>query len=153
MNEKKLVDAGLLNPMILYVTAMMEVKISMGIIVAAPTAAPWGVLPGACLGAASAMDLSEDEVVRAMLAAGMIGVLICAMSTFAAEVGGCQAECGAGSGMAAAALVTLVLWGINSVTYFQAASFCSSSNLDSNFFRSSRVNFHSNGLETFSYSV
>jgi L-serine dehydratase len=107
MNEKKLVDAGLLNPMILYVTAMMEVKISMGIIVAAPTAAPWGVLPGACLGAASAMDLSEDEVVRAMLAAGMIGVLICAMSTFAAEVGGCQAECGAGSGMAAAALVTL----------------------------------------------
>jgi hypothetical protein len=47
----------------------------------------------------------------------------------------------------------LVLWGINSVTYFQAASFCSSSNLDSNSFRSSRVNFHSNGLETFSYSL
>jgi L-serine dehydratase len=37
----------------------------------------------------------------------MIGVLISARSTFAAEVGGCQAECGAGSGMAAAALVTL----------------------------------------------
>jgi L-serine dehydratase len=42
-----------------------------------------------------------------MLAAGMIGVFIAAHSTFAAEVGGCQAECGAGSGMAAAALVTL----------------------------------------------
>jgi L-serine dehydratase len=44
---------------------------------------------------------------QAMLAAGMIGVLIAAQATFAAEVGGCQAECGAGSGMAAAALVTL----------------------------------------------
>jgi L-serine dehydratase len=107
MKDQKLLDAGILNPMILYVTTMMEVKSSMGVIVAAPTAGACGVLPGACLGAASAMGFSEDEVVRAMLAAGMIGVLISARSTFAAEVGGCQAECGAGSGMAAAALVTL----------------------------------------------
>jgi L-serine dehydratase len=42
-----------------------------------------------------------------MLAAGMIGTFIATHSTFAAEVAGCQAECGAGSGMAAAALVTL----------------------------------------------
>jgi L-serine dehydratase len=107
VKEKKLLDAGILNQMILYVTAMMEVKSSMGVIVAAPTAGACGVLPGACLGAASAMGLPEDEVIRAMLAAGMIGILISARSTFAAEVGGCQAECGAGSGMAAAALVTL----------------------------------------------
>ncbi len=44
---------------------------------------------------------------RAMLAAGLVGVFIAAHATFAAEVGGCQAECGSGSGMAAAALVTL----------------------------------------------
>jgi L-serine dehydratase len=42
-----------------------------------------------------------------MLSAGMIGILIAARSTFAAEQGGCQAECGAASGMAAAALVEL----------------------------------------------
>ena len=42
-----------------------------------------------------------------MLAAGMIGVFISAHATFAAEVGGCQAECGSGSGMAAAAIVGL----------------------------------------------
>jgi L-serine dehydratase len=107
MKEKKLLEAGILNPMILYATAMMEVKSAMGVIVAAPTAGACGVLSGACLGAASAMGLSEDEVIRAMLAAGLIGVLISARSTFAAEVGGCQAECGAGSSMAAAALVTL----------------------------------------------
>jgi L-serine dehydratase len=38
----------------------------------------------------------------------MIGVFISKFSTFAAEVAGCQAECGAGSGMAAAALATLM---------------------------------------------
>ena len=43
-----------------------------------------------------------------MLAAGLIGVFISKYSTFAAEVAGCQAECGAGSGMAAAALATLM---------------------------------------------
>ena len=93
--------------MILYVTALMEMKSSMGVIVAAPTAGSCGGLPGACIGAADAMGLSMDDMTRAMLAAGMVGVFIAAHATFAAEVGGCQAECGAGSGMAAAALVTL----------------------------------------------
>ena len=85
----------------------MESKSAMGLIVAAPTAGACGGLPGACIGAADAMGLSKDDMARAMLAGGIIGVFIAAHATFAAEVGGCQAECGAGSGMAAAALVTL----------------------------------------------
>lgn len=107
MANNQLLDGGILNQIILYVTAMMEMKSSMGVIVAAPTAGACGGLPGACIGAASAMGLAEDDVTKAMLAAGMIGVFIAAHATFAAEIGGCQAECGAGSGMAAAALVTL----------------------------------------------
>jgi L-serine dehydratase len=107
MENHQLLDSGMLNQIILYVTAMMEVKSSMGVIVAAPTAGSCGGLPGACIGAASAMGLSLEETTHAMLAAGLIGVFIAAHATFAAEVGGCQAECGAGSGMAAAALVTL----------------------------------------------
>ncbi len=107
MESGQLLDAGLLNRIILYVSALMEVKSSMGIIVAAPTAGSCGGLPGACIGAASALGLSLEKTTQAMLAAGLIGVLIAAHSTFAAEVCGCQAECGAGSGMAAAALVTL----------------------------------------------
>jgi len=85
----------------------MEMKSAMGVIVAAPTAGSCGVLPGAVMGAAHEMGLAEDDMIRAMLAAGLVGVLIAARSTFAAEVYGCQAECGAGSGMAAAALVQL----------------------------------------------
>jgi L-serine dehydratase len=107
MAEGRLLDGGMLNRIILYVTAMMEVKSSMGIVVAAPTAGACGGLPGACIGAASDMGLPLEEMTRGMLAAGMIGVFIAAHATFAAETGGCQAECGAGSGMAAASLVTL----------------------------------------------
>ena len=107
MANHQLLDGGMLNQMILCVTAMMEVKSSMGVIVAAPTAGACAGLPGACIGAATSLGLSVDEMTKAMLAAGMIGVFIAAHATFAAEVGGCQAECGSGSGMAAAALVTL----------------------------------------------
>ena len=107
MDDRALLNGGILNTIILYVTAMMEVKSSMGIIVAAPTAGSCGALPGTLLGAGEIMKKSEDEIVRAMLAAGMIGVFIAEHSTFSAEVGGCQSECGAGSSMAAAGLVTL----------------------------------------------
>jgi L-serine dehydratase len=107
MADHQLLDGGILNRITLYVTAMMEMKSAMGVIIAAPTAGACGGLPGACLGAADALGLSLDEAAKAMLAAGLIGVFIATHATFAAEVGGCQAECGAGSGMAAGALVTL----------------------------------------------
>lgn len=107
MEKQQLLDGGILNKIILYTTALMETKSAMGVIVAAPTAGACGGLPGAVIGAGEAMELSEDEIVRAMLAAGLIGVFIARQATFAAEVGGCQAECGSGSGMAAAALVSL----------------------------------------------
>ncbi|NOQ40833.1 MAG: serine dehydratase [Anaerolineales bacterium] len=107
MENRHLIDGGVLNQIILYTTALMESKSAMGLIVAAPTAGSCGGLPGACIGAASAMGLSKDDMTRALLAGGIIGIFIAAQATFAAEIGGCQAECGAGSGMAAAALVTL----------------------------------------------
>lgn len=107
MENRQLIDAGVLNEIILDTTALMEAKSAMGLIVAAPTAGSCGGLPGACIGAAHTLGLSKTEIARAMLAGGLIGVFIAAHATFAAEVGGCQAECGAGSGMAAAALVTL----------------------------------------------
>lgn len=107
MDGKKLVEGDVLNQVILYTSAMMEVKSSMGVIVAAPTAGSCGALPGAIIGIGKILGLSEDELVKAMLAAGVIGVFIAAHATFAAEVGGCMAECGSGSGMAAAGIVVL----------------------------------------------
>ncbi len=107
MTKKTLVEGDVLNHVILYTSAMMEVKSSMGVIVAAPTAGSCGALPGAVIGVATTLKLSQDEMVKAMLAAGIIGVFIAAHATFAAEVGGCMAECGSGSGMAAAGIVVL----------------------------------------------
>lgn len=107
LKDKKLVEGDVLNQVILYTSAMMEVKSSMGVIVAAPTAGSCGALPGAIIGIGRTLELSEDEMVKALLAAGIIGVFIAAHATFAAEVGGCMAECGSGSGMAAAGIVGL----------------------------------------------
>jgi L-serine dehydratase len=105
--EGKLLDGGILNQMVAYVTALMEVKSAMGVIVAAPTAGACAALPGSLIAAAEYTQLPDEAVAKAMLAAGLIGVFIAEAATFSAEVGGCQAECGAGSGMAAAGLVTL----------------------------------------------
>lgn len=107
LDNRRLVGGDANNTVILYVSAIMEVKSSMGVIVAAPTAGSCGALPGAVFGTAHSLGASEDEIVKAMLAAGLIGVFIAAGATFAAEVGGCMAETGSGAGMAAAAIVGL----------------------------------------------
>ena len=106
--ENKLIPGGALNHIIAFTMAMMEVKSSMGLIVAAPTAGSCGVIPGAIFGTAQYMNLDDDKIIKAMLAAGMIGVFISEQATFSAEVCGCQAECGAASAMAAAGLVQLI---------------------------------------------
>jgi L-serine dehydratase len=56
---------------------------------------------------AEKMGLGEEHMAKALLASGLIGVFIATRWTFAAEVGGCQAEGGSAACMAAAALVTL----------------------------------------------
>lgn len=105
--EGRLIPADINNRIVRYVSAIMEVKSSMGVIVAAPTAGSCGAMPGAVLAVADAIACSEDECARALLVAGLIGVFIARDSTFAAEEGGCMAECGSGSAMAAAAIVHL----------------------------------------------
>jgi L-serine dehydratase len=102
-----LLGGNMLNRIVLYVTSLMEVKSSMGVIVAAPTAGACAALPGAVIAVAEELGLSEEHMAHALLAAGLIGVFITGQWTFAAEVGGCQAEGGAAACMAGAALVTL----------------------------------------------
>lgn len=90
------------------ISAVMETKSSMGVFVAAPTAGSCGCLPGTVLAVAEELGCGRDAVKRALFAAGAVGLLIAEHATFAAEVAGCQAECGSGSGMTAAALVELM---------------------------------------------
>ena len=103
----RLVGDPVLNRIVLATTALMEVKSSMGVIVAAPTAGACAALPAAVITLAESMQLDEEAMARALLAAGLIGVFICTPWSFAAEVGGCQAEGGSAAAMAAAGIVTL----------------------------------------------
>ena len=107
LKDGQLLPGDVLNRIILYVSSMMEMKSSMGVIVAAPTAGSCGALPGAVFGASDAMGWDRSQRIEAMLTAGLIGVFITSRSTFAAEVAGCMAECGSGSSMAAAAITGL----------------------------------------------
>ncbi|HWI63963.1 MAG TPA: L-serine ammonia-lyase, iron-sulfur-dependent, subunit alpha [Symbiobacteriaceae bacterium] len=98
---------GPVSQSVVYSTAVMEVSNAAGVVVAAPTAGAAGVLPGVLVGAAERLGASEEQVLKALWAAGGIGLMIARRATFAAEVAGCQAEVGAASAMAAAALVEL----------------------------------------------
>lgn len=103
--QGRLIPGDVTNRLIGYISAILEVKSSMGVIVAAPTAGSCGAMPGSILAVADSMGIDEDGRIHALLEAGLIGVFIATHATFAAEVGGCMAECGSGAGMAAAAMV------------------------------------------------
>lgn len=85
----------------------LEVNASMGLIVAAPTAGSCGVLPGALLAQAEAFGFSDEELIDGLLTASAVGYLIARNATVAGAEGGCQAEVGAASAMAAAAVTGL----------------------------------------------
>ena len=99
---------GSLQRTIAYVSALMDMKSAMGLIVAAPTGGACGALGGAVWSAVDSLGGDLDNAIEALMAAGIVGVFIARNATFAGEEGGCQAECGSGSSMAAAALVHLM---------------------------------------------
>lgn len=76
----------------------------MGVILAFPTAGAAGVLPGVIYGAKHKLGLNEDQMVEMMLTASAIGVVIANTATLSGAAGGCQAEVGSATAMAAAAL-------------------------------------------------
>ena len=84
-----------------------ECNACMKRIVAAPTAGSCGVLPAVLLPLYRAGACDEDAVCRALYVAAGFGQVVAARATLAGAEGGCQAEVGAASAMAAAALVDL----------------------------------------------
>jgi L-serine dehydratase len=76
-------------------------------IVAAPTAGACGVLPAVLYSCWKELHYSEDEIVRALYVAAGFGQVLADRAYLAGAAGGCQAEIGSASGMAAAALTAL----------------------------------------------
>ena len=91
-----------------YAMGVLEVNAGMGLIVAAPTAGSSGVVPGVLLVLQEEYGFSDEELRNALFNAGAVGYLAMRNATVAGAVGGCQAEVGIASAMAASAAVELL---------------------------------------------
>jgi len=87
-----------------FALAVNEENASFGRIVTAPTNGAAGVIPAVLMYAHCFENLDEEGVIRFLLVAGEIGTLFKKNATISAAVGGCQAEIGVSSAMAAAGL-------------------------------------------------
>jgi len=87
---------------------MGECNACMRRIVAAPTAGACGVLPALLLPMKRRYQLPDQRMIQALYVAAGFGQVIAARSSIAGAEGGCQAEVGAASGMAAAAVTCLM---------------------------------------------
>ena len=91
-----------------YAMGVLEVNAGMGLIVAAPTAGSSGVVPGVLLVLQEEYGFSDEELRNALFNAGAVGYLAMRNASVAGAVGGCQAEVGIASAMAASAAVELL---------------------------------------------
>ena len=87
--------------------AVAQTNACMGRIVASPTAGSCGILPAALLTLQEERNIPDKDLIMALFTASAIGIVIATNASVAGAAGGCQAECGAASAMAAAALVEL----------------------------------------------
>lgn len=99
---------SVLNRAVAYAMAVLEVNSSMGLIVAAPTAGSSGIVPGLLLALQEEYHIADHKVLDALFNAGAVGYLAMRNATVAGAVGGCQAEVGVASAMAASAAVELM---------------------------------------------
>ena len=87
--------------------AVNECSAAMKRIVAAPTAGSSGILPSALWGGQQRLGVPDDAVINGLFVAGAIGMVVANNATISGAKGGCMAEVGVSTCMAAAALVEM----------------------------------------------
>lgn len=108
LSGKPSVCGSLMSRAICYAMGVLEVNSSMGLIVAAPTAGSSGVIPGTFLAIQEELGFTDEDMIKALFNAGAVGYLIAYNATIAGAEGGCQAEVGSASAMAASAITELM---------------------------------------------
>ena len=100
-------DGSVTGSYINYIMALAysssEVNASMGKICASPTAGSCGIVPAVLVGMMEKEGIAREKVVEALILASAVGAIYTRNATVAGADGGCQAECGVASSMAAAA--------------------------------------------------
>lgn len=107
VHSGKNLTGSLLGGALYRALAVSELNAAMGRIVAAPTAGSCGILPAAILTLQEEKKLPENECIMSLFTASAVGMVIANNASLAGAQGGCQAECGSASAMAAAAIVEL----------------------------------------------
>ena len=98
---------GYVGEVIAEALSMAESNACMCRIVAAPTAGACGVLPAVLLPLCHREELSQQQILEALYVASGVGAVVAHRASIAGASGGCQAEIGTASAMAAGALVAL----------------------------------------------
>ena len=96
-----------MDEVIVQAISMAESNACMRRIVAAPTAGSCGVLPAVLLPLCEREHYTQHELLEALYVASGIGAVIAYRASISGAAGGCQAEIGTASAMAAGALVSL----------------------------------------------
>ncbi len=100
-----------------YAFAVAEQNASGGVIVTAPTCGSCGVMPAALLYMQEDRGFSDEQMIRALAAGGLVGNLIKRNASISGAECGCQAEIGTACSMTAAALGELFEMGLGQIEY------------------------------------
>ena len=100
-----------------YAFAVSEENADCGTIVTAPTCGACGVVPAVLKYMQEKNSFSDDDIIRALAVAGLVGNLVKTNASISGAQCGCQAEVGTACSMAAAALCELFGMGIDQIEY------------------------------------
>ena len=105
-----------------YAYAVAEQNASNGTIVTAPTCGACGVLPAVLKYAQDTRGFTDEQIIRGLATAGIIGSLTKRNASISGAECGCQAEIGTACSMAAAALAELYEQNLDQVEYAAEAA-------------------------------
>ncbi len=100
-----------------YAFAVSEQNADCGVIVTAPTCGACGVVPAVLKYMQEKNKFSDDDVIRALAVAGLVGNIVSTNASVSGAECGCQAEIGTACSMASAALCELFEMGIDQIEY------------------------------------
>lgn len=108
IRKGKTLAGGVVPLAIAKALSVSTVNAKMGKVVAGPTAGSCGIVPGSMLAVAEVKGLSDATLVRGLLTAAGLGTVVARKATLAGAAGGCQAECGVATAMAAGGIVEMM---------------------------------------------
>ncbi|MDQ0243553.1 L-serine dehydratase [Bacillus fengqiuensis] len=107
INQGKALSGNYISDAMTFSLATSESNARMGVIVATPTAGAAGILPGVLFSLHKNEGASYKELVMGLFTASMLGYVIANRSFISGAAGGCQAEVGSATAMAAGTIVEL----------------------------------------------